>query len=340
VAKEVDVMDVASIVKGRVLGNSPGNGKVTGTCAIDNYIPNKVSFVKNEKYSKVLGTLKGAVVLINEDQAKLYEAYPQNVYITVKDVVNSMVDLQEFFYKDELSFTEVGISETARIDRTATIGKGVFIGDNVFVGRKVTIGDGTKIMTNSVLMENVKIGDRTVIDPGVTIYRNCQIGDDVLLRSGVCIGNDGFRFVQNSSDSTIRKMIQTGNVVIGNRVEVGCNAVICRGSYEGNATTISDDCKIGDLVNIAHSVTIGARTVLIGTCAIAGSTRIGEDVYIGPGATISNDLTIGNRAKILINAIVAYDVADDQMVSGFYAMPHKQWKKAFQMLKDYGIESQ
>jgi len=66
---------------------------------------------------------------------------------------------------------------------------------------------------------------------------------------------------------------------------------------------------------------------------IGGSDVIGEDVWIGIGATISNWVHIGDRAKVLLNAVVAYDVLEDEMVSGFYAMPHKQWKIAYQYLR-------
>jgi UDP-3-O-[3-hydroxymyristoyl] glucosamine N-acyltransferase len=57
--------------------------------------------------------------------------------------------------------------------------------------------------------------------------------------------------------------------------------------------------------------------------------KIGEDVWIGAGVTVSNDVSIGDRAKALINAVVAYDVKDDEIVSGFYAMPHKKWKQVW-----------
>ncbi len=67
---------------------------------------------------------------------------------------------------------------------------------------------------------------------------------------------------------------------------------------------------------------------------IAGSAKVGEDVWIGQGVSISNGVTIGNRAKLLLNAVVAYDVGDDEAVSGFYAMPHQQWKKAWTKWKE------
>ena len=58
------------------------------------------------------------------------------------------------------------------------------------------------------------------------------------------------------------------------------------------------------------------------------------DVWIGLGATISDNVNIGNRAKVLLNAVVAYDVAEDELVSGFYTMPHRQWKQVWRKLKE------
>jgi hypothetical protein len=36
----------------------------------------------------------------------------------------------------------------------------------------------------------------------------------------------------------------------------------------------------------------------------------------------------------LLNAVVAYDVAEGEMVSGFYAMPHRRWKQVYKKLKE------
>jgi len=41
-------------------------------------------------------------------------------------------------------------------------------------------------------------------------------------------------------------------------------------------------------------------------------------------------------AKLLINAVVVNDVADDSVVSGFYAMPHTKWKIVYRKLLELG----
>ena len=48
------------------------------------------------------------------------------------------------------------------------------------------------------------------------------------------------------------------------------------------------------------------------------------------------DLKVGDRAKLLLNAVVAHDVENEEIVSGFYAMEHRQWKRAHKALCDLG----
>jgi UDP-3-O-[3-hydroxymyristoyl] glucosamine N-acyltransferase len=334
-SNNLSILDVANVVKGRIIGNYFKGFVIDGTCSLDNYVSHKVTFIKSKKYAQKIGVLKGAIVLITEEYAYLSEQYPQNLFITVEDVTKSMINLQNLFYGTEIYTEEI---RNYNIDHTITFGRGVSIGQNVYLGRRVSIGAGTRVMTNSILFDDVKIGKGTIIEPEVTIYRGCQIGDNCIIRSGARIGTDGFRFLQDMEHQTIYKMIHVGYVVIGNRVEIGCNSAICRSTFENNPTIISDDVKIDNLVHIGHNVTIGFRTVIAGTTGISGSTKIGDDVWIGAGVTVSNDLIIGNGARILLNAVVAYDIQDKEIVSGFYAMPHRQWKQVYQKLKEFGQE--
>lgn len=333
-AKELSISALAGMVEGKIVGSFSQDTKITGTCPVEKYTPGRVTFVRNEKFGEPLSQLADAVVLIPERLAELCVKYPKNIYIVVADVANSLMDLQDFFYKDQFVISEEGIASTARIDKSAKIGKHAYIGENVYIGKNTAIGDSTKILHNCCLFDNVTIGNNTYIYPGVCIYKNCQIGNDCLIHSGARIGVDGFRFEQDIEQKTVRKMIHVGGVVVGDRLEIGANTVIDRATFEGEATTISDDVKIDNLVHIAHNARIGARTVIVAQTCIGGSARVGKDVWIGIGAAISDNVTVGDRAKVLLNAVVAYDVPEDEMVSGFYAMPHRRWKQVYKKLKD------
>ena len=332
--KEITVVELADMVGGRVLGGSSEGKKITGTCALDRYISGKVSFIRSQKYGELLAHLRNGVVLAPETLAELCEEHPQNTYIIVEDILNSIMDVQDFFYGGEVIMNYEGISPTTSIDKSAKVGRHVYIGEYVCIGKNVVVGDNTKIMHNVSIFDDVVIGNSTLIYPGVCVYRGCQIGNNCIIDAGVVIGGGGFRYEQFVERKVVRRMLHVGSVVIGDRVEIGANCAIDRATFEGDATIISDDVKIDNLVHIAHNAKIGARTLIVTQTCVGGSSKVGEDVWIGIGAAISDNVSIGDRAKVLLNAVVAYDVPAGEMVSGFYAMPHKQWKQAWARLRE------
>lgn len=332
--KEMTIAELADMVKGRIVGNPAPDLKINGTCAVDNYVPGKVTFVRNAKYAEMLRQLQNAVVLIPETLVEFCTKYPHNVYLVVEDVVNYIMDIQDLFYRDEFIIAEQGISPTAKIDDSAVIGNQVYIGEYTCIGKNVAINDRTKIMHHCCILDNVVIGSDTYIYPGVCIYKHCQIGSNCIIHSGVRIGVDGFRFEQNIELKEVQKLIHAGRAVIGDRVEIGANCTIDRAAFEDDATILSDDVKLDDQVHIGHNARIGGRTCIAAQTCISGSVKTGEDVWIGAAASISDGVKIGNRAKVLLNAVVAYDVRENEMVSGFYAMPHRQWKQVWRKLKE------
>lgn len=332
-AREISIVELADILHGRIVGDFDREHILVGTCPVDSYIEGKISFIRNAKYLEMLSQLRGAVIITSEDLSQLCEQYPQNIYIIVKDAAASMMMIQEFFYSEQSIILEEGECKTAIVHSSAEIGRGSYIGENVFIGKDVIIGEGTKILHNSCILNNVVIGKGTHIYPGVCIYNNCQIGSDCLIHSGARIGPDGFRFEQDIENAIVRKMYHAGRVIVGDRVEIGANTAIDRATFEGESTSIASDVKMDNLVHVGHNAKIGERTLIAAHSCIGGSDVIGEDVWIGIGVTISNGVNVGNKAKILLNAVVAYDVEEGEMVSGFYAMSHRQWKKVWKRMK-------
>jgi UDP-3-O-[3-hydroxymyristoyl] glucosamine N-acyltransferase len=332
-SKGLSIAELAELVRGKIIGHYDEKRLITGTCSVDKYIEKSVSFVKNEKYGKRLADLKNAVVLIPEALVKLCERYPRNVYILVENVGDSLINIQDYFYKSWFIIAEQGVAATARVDKSAKLGRKVYIGENVHIGANTVISGGTKIMANCYIFDNVAIGNDTYIYPDIYVYRNSRIGNNCIIHSGVRIGIDGFRYEKDIERKTVKKILHVGGVMIGNRVEIGANSTIDRATFRNDFTIISDDVKIDDQVHIGHNVSVGPRSTLAAQTCVSGSARIGEDVWIGAGATISNGVTIGHRAIILLNAVVAYDIDEDEVVSGFYAMPHKRWKQVWEKLK-------
>ena len=217
-AKEIDIVELANMVKGRIIGNFK-EIRIAGTCAIDKYVENKISFIGNKKYGEMLAALQNAIILIPKDLIDFPEKYPQNCYIIVEDVLNSLMDIQDFFYNDQFIIMEEGIAQTAKTDSSARIGKEVYLGENVYIGPGLEIIDQT-------LSNLVTLGDRVTISPRVTLVvssspNNSKLGEIYPRKIGeITIGGDAW--------------IATGAIIlpgitIGKMSVVGAGSVVTEG---------------------------------------------------------------------------------------------------------------
>jgi UDP-3-O-[3-hydroxymyristoyl] glucosamine N-acyltransferase len=168
-------------------------------------------------------------------------------------------------------------------------------------------------ITNYDLNRGIQIGRGTTIGSYVKIAQNVRIGKDCIIKSGAVIGEAGFGFERDEEGKPIR-FPHLGNVVIGDRVEIGSGTTVCRGTL--GSTIIEDDVKIDDHVHIAHNVRVKKKAMVVACAEVSGSVVIGEEAWIGPNASILEKLNIGRQAFIGIGAVVIRDVPDGVTVVG------------------------
>ncbi len=177
------------------------------------------------------------------------------------------------------------------------------IDSTAICAESANIGDGVSIGSYSVIGENVEIGEGTVIRDHVVIHDHCRIGKNGMIKSGSVIGEEGFGF-DFEEDGTPVRMPHVGSVRIGDRVEIGSNTVVCRGTV--GDTVIGDDVKINDLVHIAHNCRIGKNVIIAGG-KLCGSVTLGDSVWISPATIIRNKVTIGENTTIGLGSVVTKD---------------------------------
>ena len=124
---------------------------------------------------------------------------------------------------------------------------------------------------------------------------------------------------------------QLGSVIIGDRVRIGANTTIDRGSIED--TMIGNDTIIDNLVQIAHNVSIGERSILVAQVGIAGSTKIGNDVVLAGQVGVVGHIEIGDGAIAAAKSGVASNVEAGQIVGGIPAVDANIWKRQAAFLK-------
>ena len=143
----------------------------------------------------------------------------------------------------------------------------------------------------------------------------------MLIRSGTRIGGNGFEFSRFGEE--VLSIEFAGDVFIDENVEIQNNTCIDRGVFD--RTYLGKNVKVDNLVHIAHDVKIGANTLVVACTLIGGRTKIGNNSYLGPNCTVKNGLILGENSKVSMGAVVTKDVKDNEVVTGNFAIPHKQF---------------
>lgn len=166
-------------------------------------------------------------------------------------------------------------------------GKGLILGRGLIVRhpKKISFGD------------NVAIDDYVLLDGGGSGEQGVHLGNGVII-SRNCV-------VQG----------KTGHLVLGDRVDVGCNTVFSSvaGISIGDSTIIAGNCYLGG-GRYYH----GDREVAIMDQGgySRGPLTIGEHSWVGAGATILDGVSVGRGVIVGAGSVVTKDVEDFSIIAG------------------------
>ncbi|HSV77024.1 MAG TPA: UDP-3-O-(3-hydroxymyristoyl)glucosamine N-acyltransferase [Bacteroidales bacterium] len=323
---EFSASQIAGFVKGTIEGNP--DIKVNRFAKIEEATPGSLTFLSNPAYTPFIYTTTASIVLVSNDFVP--EKTLASTLVRVADPYLALAALLEL-YQSQLP-TKSGISSLAFISSSATIGEGVYIGEFVYIGENVKIGDHVKIYPHCYVGDQVSIGAGTVLYSGVRIYHDCKVGSTCTVHSNAVIGADGFGFAPQS-DNNYRKVIQIGNVVIEDHVEIGALTAIDRATL--GSTVIKKGVKLDNLIQIAHNVVVGDNTVIAAQSGIAGSARIGKNCMFGGQVGISGHLTIGDEVKMAAQTGLTSNLKDGQIVMGSPAIEASKFRKAFVYFRNF-----
>ena len=169
--------------------------------------------------------------------------------------------------------------------------------------------DNPRLLFIRILNKFFVKDDQPLIHPSAVIYPWVKLGNNVRVHAGTIIGGDGFGYSRNEAGE-MEKFPQLGGVVIGDKVEIGANTCIDRGTLDD--TIIESGCKIDNLVHIAHNCHIKKNCVIIAHTMIGGSTVIEEGSWVAPSAALMNGITLGKGAVIGLGAVVTKSVPENE----------------------------
>ena len=311
------------------------NGTVVGDRNIDIFNISKIeegskgslTFLANPKYTEFIYTTKASAAIVSSDFEPTERI--ELTLIKVKDPYSSFTTILELFDKD-LSKRK-GISQLTDVDKSSKISDSVFIGSFSTVGENSIIGEKCIIENQVFIGNNVEIGNGCLIYPGVKILDDTIIGQNCIIHSSTTIGSDGFGFAPND-DGSYKKIPQTGNVIIGDDVEIGSNSTIDRATL--GSTIISNGVKLDNQIQVAHNVEIGENTAIAAQSGVAGSTKIGKNCMIGGQVGIIGHIKIGDNVKIQAQAGVTSNIESNSRVTGTPAISYMNYNKSYVHFKN------
>lgn len=315
--RPVTARAIAEWIGGRVIGDE--TTELHGVATLREATPSDLSYLAGTAYVTAFRRSSAGAVVMAPTFAEESDGPPTR--IVVDDPIPALAVVLNRLYPPAARMA--GIHPTAVISAHATVGADVEIGPYATVDDGTTIGARVRIGTGVAIGRHVTIGDDTQLMPRVCIYDGSVIGEGVLLHAGVVIGADGFGFEPSASGPV--KVPHVGRVVIGDRVEIGANSTVDRGTL--GDTTIGADTKIDNLVQIGHNSRIGRRCLIAGAAALGGSSVLEDDVILGGQAGIAGHLTIGAGARVGAQAGVLKSLAAGGDYTGTPTRPLKDYQR-------------
>ncbi|MGC9385338.1 MAG: UDP-3-O-(3-hydroxymyristoyl)glucosamine N-acyltransferase [Hydrogenovibrio sp.] len=281
-----------------------------------------ISFFSDRKRQAELADCQAGAVILKPEDAEL----TQTNRLLVDNPYYAYALTAQFL--NRLHYTPA-VHETAVIDPSVQLGDGIYVGAQAVIGGDVKVGKDCYIGAGSVIEEGVEIGDGAYIAPNVTLMKNTLLGREVRLESGCVIGGEGFGFANHEGEW--HHIPQIGRVVVGDRVYVGNNTTINRGTI--GDTVIESNCIIDCLVQIGHNVRVGYGTVVVSQVGIAGSTQIGQYCVLAGQTGVAGHIEIADHCHFAAKSGITGHVKEAGHYSGFPVVPSADWQKTTVRIK-------
>ena len=262
--------------------------EISAISELDRAQQGDLCFIADNKYLPLLEGCKASVIVLKPEHKNRFSG---NVLIHENPYYVYAIASQYFTPYPSPSRK---IHPSAVISSSAHIGSNVSIGPHVVIEENVNIADHCVIDAGCVIGFASKIGESTHLRANVVIHSYTEMGARCIIHSSAVIGDDGFGFAPY--DGKWERIVQMGNVHLGNDVEIGSSTTVYRAAIK--STMIADGVKIDNQVQIGHNVEIGENSILVACSAIGGSTMIGKNCMIGGLVGSAGHLKIADRVMI------------------------------------------
>ena len=305
---------IAEQLRGEIIGD--GAVVLTGFAPADHAQAGDLTFAENEAFFAKAEQSAASAILVPDVFAS-----SKKTLIRVPNARVAFAKVLPLFFPPEKPAP--GIHPSAVVAASAQIDPTAHIGPNCVVGERVRIGARSVLRGGNHVGRDCQFGEDVSLFPNVVVYHQTVLGNRVSIHAGSIIGADGFGYVVDEGKH--RKVLQLGNVIIHDDVEIGANVTIDRAAL--GSTIIGKGTKIDNLVMIAHNVVVGENCLIISQVGVAGSTKLGNYCVLAGQVGLAGHLKIGNQVTIAAKSGVMRDIEDGQKVFGIPAISDRDAKR-------------
>ena len=316
--------EIAQHLGGEVLGDL--DAKLNGFAPADQAKDGDLTFAETAEYFATAEQSAATAIIADRNAASATK-----IVIRVKNPRVAFAKALELFFTEPQ--LKPGVHPSTVVAASAFVDPTAHLGPHCVIGERTKIGAGVVLLSGVAIGDDSVVGDDSKLFSNVTVYARTHIGQRVRIHANSVIGADGFGYVFDAG--VHRKVMQVGDVKIGDDVEIGAGVTIDRGAL--GSTIIGKGTKIDNLVQVAHNVHIGEHCILCAQVGIAGSAKIGNYVVMAGQVGVAGHLKIGNQVTIGSKSGVMHNIPDGESWLGIPALPDKQTKRvvlALQRLPD------
>ena len=156
------------------------------------------------------------------------------------------------------------------------------------------------IHPDAILAEGIEIGPHAVIEGAARIGAGCVIHAHAVIGAHVIMGErneigHGAIIGGDPQDFAFKKSTHS-RVEIGSDNRIREYATIHRGTAEGSATVVGDQCFLMVGAHLGHNVRLGSHVVIANNALLGGHVIVGDRVFIGGGCVFHQHVRIGRLA--------------------------------------------
>lgn len=294
------------------------NNELSDLCSLDHPLINGLGFLRSKSLPNPLPNI-GALLVSEGIELPIDSSVS---FLVTKDPLLAFSKIVPIFRP---AFRpKPGVHPTAIVSSSVNLGKNVSIGAYSVIEDNCKIGDDSVIHPHVVIYPDCEIGNQVTIHSQVTIREGTKIKDWCTIQPGSVLGADGFGYVLDPSVG-LMPVPQVGNVVLEERVDIGANTCLDRGTI--GETRINFGTKIDNLVQIGHNVKIGEHSIVCGQAGIAGSSTLGKKVVLGGQVGVADHKFIADETRVVASSAVLTDLPEKGDYAGFPAIKATTWKR-------------